>query len=196
MPNHVLPFPPTRTHLQEFYNGDLKDAASVVSAPASPWYQHPCFGPLAFYNVAGKETVPEGAASIVNKVEAEMVLCVYHNLTHAFPQLRKTGTVAVISPYKAQVGVPSEHASWGRADAARSRKGCPFAWSAPAPEAPGPSEPGVLQILAAAQVTLLRKLFAKALGDEGAKAVDINTIDGFQGREKDVVLFSCVRSSK
>jgi hypothetical protein len=76
----------------------------VVNAAAPPWYQHPCFGPLAFYNVAGKESVPEGAASIVNKPEAEMVLCLYHNLTHAFPQLRKSGTVAVISPYKAQVG--------------------------------------------------------------------------------------------
>lgn len=46
------------------------------------------------------------------------------------------------------------------------------------------------------QVQLLRGLFAKALGEEGARAVDINTIDGFQGREKDVVLFSCVRSGK
>ncbi len=46
------------------------------------------------------------------------------------------------------------------------------------------------------QVQLLRGLFAKALGEDGARAVDINTIDGFQGREKDVVLFSCVRSGR
>lgn len=30
------------------------------------------------------------------------------------------------------------------------------------------------------QVTLLRRLFKAALGDEAAKLVDINTIDGFQ----------------
>ena len=30
------------------------------------------------------------------------------------------------------------------------------------------------------QITLLRDLFKKALGPEGAKMVDINTIDGFQ----------------
>jgi hypothetical protein len=29
-------------------------------------------------------------------------------------------------------------------------------------------------------VSLLRKLFEQALGAEGAKQVDINTIDGFQ----------------
>lgn len=43
------------------------------------------------------------------------------------------------------------------------------------------------------QVKLLRESFAQALGEEGARMVDINTIDGFQGREKDIILFSCVR---
>jgi hypothetical protein len=32
------------------------------------------------------------------------------------------------------------------------------------------------------QVQLLRSLFEQALGEEGAKHVDINTIDGFQVR--------------
>ena len=35
--------------------------------------------------------------------------------------------------------------------------------------------------------------FSAALGEEGARMVDINTVDGFQGREKDIILFSCVR---
>jgi senataxin len=34
----------------------------------------------------------------------------------------------------------------------------------------------------------------EALGEEGRQLVDVNTIDGFQGREKDVVIFSAVRS--
>lgn len=45
-----------------------------------------------------------------------------------------------------------------------------------------------------AQVKLLRQKFGEALGPEAAKLVDINTIDGFQGREKDVAIFSAVRS--
>lgn len=43
------------------------------------------------------------------------------------------------------------------------------------------------------QVKLLREAFKAALGEEAARMVDINTIDGFQGREKDICLFSCVR---
>lgn len=73
-----------------------------------------------------------------------MVLVLYRHLVSAHPALRRTPSVAVISPYKAQV-------------------------------------------------RLLQDAFSKALGEEGARMVDINTIDGFQGREKDIVIFSCVR---
>eukprot|EP00741_Cyanophora_paradoxa_P002945 tig00000655_g2858.t1 len=44
------------------------------------------------------------------------------------------------------------------------------------------------------QVAELKKQFGKFLGPEVAEQIDINTVDGFQGREKDIILFSCVRS--
>ncbi|KAL4363787.1 hypothetical protein GQ457_04G001110 [Hibiscus cannabinus] len=46
------------------------------------------------------------------------------------------------------------------------------------------------------QVKLLQEKFQETFGVESKKVVDIGTIDGFQGREKDVVIFSCVRASK
>ena len=46
------------------------------------------------------------------------------------------------------------------------------------------------------QVGLIRSLFAAELGEELARRIDVNTIDGFQGREREVVLFSVVRSPK
>ncbi|KAI7991318.1 putative helicase MAGATAMA 3 [Camellia lanceoleosa] len=46
------------------------------------------------------------------------------------------------------------------------------------------------------QVKLFRERFQDTFGVESNKLVDINTVDGFQGREKDVAIFSCVRSSK
>lgn len=130
----------------EFYGGKLLDGESVRRETVRPWHELRCFGPFAFYDVIGKEETPEGSASMVNKAEAELVLCLYIHLVQQEPAIKTKPLVAVISPYKAQV-------------------------------------------------KLLRDLFTKALGEEGVKNVDINTIDGFQGREKDITLFSCVRSS-
>ena len=49
-----------------------------------------CFGPFAFYDVAGKEVVQEGSSSLVNRVEVEMVLCLYRELVHRYPHLKRT----------------------------------------------------------------------------------------------------------
>lgn len=46
------------------------------------------------------------------------------------------------------------------------------------------------------QVKLLRQRFTEVLGKETARLVDINTVDGFQGREKDIAIFSCVRATE
>ncbi|KAM7250769.1 hypothetical protein ACFE04_022652 [Oxalis oulophora] len=46
------------------------------------------------------------------------------------------------------------------------------------------------------QVELLEDRFEKTIGDKYKQVVDINTVDGFQGREKVVVIFSCVRANE
>lgn len=45
------------------------------------------------------------------------------------------------------------------------------------------------------QVNLLRRTFSAALGDGYEDKVEINTVDGFQGRESNIVIFSCVRAA-
>lgn len=47
----------------------------------------------------------------------------------------------------------------------------------------------------AEQMYLLRRSFRDALGPEFARYVEINTVDGFQGRESNIVIFSAVRAA-
>jgi senataxin len=45
-----------------------------------------------------------------------------------------------------------------------------------------------------AQIAELRRHFEQRFGRDIAGKVDFNTVDGFQGQEKDVIILSCVRA--
>jgi senataxin len=45
------------------------------------------------------------------------------------------------------------------------------------------------------QAALLRRTFSQGLGHEYTSRVEVNTVDSFQGREANIIIFSCVRAA-
>lgn len=45
-----------------------------------------------------------------------------------------------------------------------------------------------------AQVVELRRIFTSRFGADITGKIDFNTVDGFQGQEKDIIILSCVRA--
>ncbi|KAG6742686.1 hypothetical protein POTOM_053608 [Populus tomentosa] len=88
----------------EFYAEALQDADDLERRTTRDWHQYHCFGPFCFFDVhEGKESQPSGSGSWVNVDEVEFVLLLYHKLVTMYPELRSSSQFAIISPYRHQV---------------------------------------------------------------------------------------------
>ncbi|KAJ9534358.1 hypothetical protein QJQ45_016051, partial [Haematococcus lacustris] len=152
-------------------------AAAAAAAAASP---QP-LAPLVVWDVQrGRESGGGGGAggSLRNLVEAEAAAALLEGLMRVHPSF--CGTVAVISPYTAQVhALRAAFQPVLRLLPAAQRKATADSRAAEAGARPGEAE---------AATHLPEPLAA-------CPQVDFSTVDGYQGREADIVIFSCVRAN-
>lgn len=165
-----------------FYEGKIEDGPNVVTGTRMPYHKHGALGPIAFYHVKGEEYNPEGSASIRNDEECDMVIALVKCLIaqvcpmlilHCHPRLHRK-----LRHREVLVSDMSREVTRGRMQ-----------------HAPLGQEPliGIISPYKA-QVKAIQGRLAAAL-PSASERIDVNTIDGFQGREKDVIIFSTVRTS-
>lgn len=83
---------PSKVHTFQLWGGFVGHASMATRFKCPFLHMH-----------AMQETTPANSSSLVNHAEAEMVLSVYRELVHRCPELTMKPSVAIISPYKAQV---------------------------------------------------------------------------------------------
>ena len=161
----------------------LRDGPGVRASTSRGWHAHACFGPLAVFDVRGTESRATGGGnsgnsvgtSLENRAEAACVLALYRALVVRYPAARARGTVGVVTPYRAQAALLRS-----RLDAAMQQS--------------QPQEGGTTTTAANNNSSASRR---PPLSTTSALSpVEVGTVDGFQGREKDVVIVSAVRSSR
>jgi hypothetical protein len=97
-----------------------REAARVTARAA----RAQCFGPLAFYDVPGRESALRGSSSLVNKREAEMALALVARLLERYPDLRLKPVIGIVSPYQAQARAqPGPGAGLASPSPTRPRRG-------------------------------------------------------------------------
>ncbi|GBE58743.1 RNA-directed RNA polymerase [Babesia ovata] len=154
-----------------FYKSQLKDAPSVYQRQQRDWREFPLLRPAVFYAIDSMQSKDE--TSYKNEMEAnlvcqllDMILTVLGSERDYKPELLEQ-RIAVITTYSAQVALLKETIA----------KRHPQLVAPPVekekkkvkePVPPGPPLPKLL--------------------------IDVSTVDGFQGMEKEIVIFSAVRT--
>ena len=173
--------------------GDTPPAQSAAAGgtsarPAGLQHQHPKQSPAE--QVRGAVSVAlrlQTGSALENPVEAGFVaLCAASWLGHEEKQLRARDP-RLWEEWRRWCGAGSGAGAGAGAPADRSQdEGGPPSWMR--------RRVGVISPYRK-QVSLIRRVLGEVVGRRRSLCVDVSTVDGFQGQERDRVLISCVRQA-
>eukprot|EP00756_Hemistasia_phaeocysticola_P019868 Hpha_TRINITY_DN15687_c3_g2::TRINITY_DN15687_c3_g2_i1::g.99073::m.99073/K14326/UPF1, RENT1; regulator of nonsense transcripts 1 len=156
-----------------YYSGRVRSGISGSKRPAAAGFRWPQPGiPVAFVPVEGREVSEGGGHSYFNDREADEVASCVMGFVEAGMD---PGDIGVITPYAAQVRVLRRRLQRYRG---------------------GVSSQGLGRFGRDGEdATSSAKCIAEALPPGSRGFLEVNSVDGFQGREKEVIVVSAVRAS-
>jgi senataxin len=193
-----------------FYDGKLKDGGNVIEAEYQPKYVHnsmsvtlqtpfPNVLPLMFLDIAASES--QGAQSRANIQEVH--LCVRMLRLLVEESFRTSGgflgSVGIITPYAEQLTTMHRMfrteglVSGTRLSSLVSKKNSEKNISSTPMQSSYGSHGDIHDEMSASTLWTMPDRSSSLEG--GVLDIEMNTVDGFQGREKDVIIISCVRAN-
>jgi len=172
-----------------FYNNSINDGENVKSEEwIGPWCKSNIkFGPLEFFNVTGEmnrgDFSQNQSSSSCNELEADQVLNCVVELCRRFPDIVFSERIAIISPYSAQVSLikiklrkyfEEEKNQFMKKIQSENDKTFQF-----------------YDKKINLENTFYKEEFMKA---DIIDFISVNSVDGYQGQENDIVILSTVRS--
>ena len=154
------------------------------------WHEKRILGPYVFYDV-NEGLAAENSSSWSNELEATLALHIVKFLLSNYSEHVTPASIGVISPYNAQAAAERSSNPGLATRLCSSLLAC---LSVLRPCGPLLRRALTFEPLHA-KVRLIRSLIKESLGPSFDR-IEVNSVDGFQGREKDVIVLSCVRSDR
>ncbi|CAI5948648.1 unnamed protein product [Closterium sp. NIES-64] len=173
-----------------FYSDRLTDAPAVTALPDEPYHADALLRPLLFFDVsAGRESHGERSVSYQNTTEAALAVALFQRLQEVSAAAGATGPVPVgggnvaviqVQQHKQQQQQQQGQGGPDPGSAARQEWHPALLAAPPPPCAPAAAAAPRVSVAAVAA---------------GGAALYVNTVDAFQGQERDAIILSCVRAS-
>eukprot|EP01138_Halocafeteria_seosinensis_P010560 gb/GECG01010782.1/.p1 GENE.gb/GECG01010782.1/~~gb/GECG01010782.1/.p1 ORF type:complete len:1331 (+),score=169.26 gb/GECG01010782.1/:1-3993(+) len=153
---------------KHFYGNALTDSRTVLDRKQMPFHRDPCFNGLIWLDINPNQ-------SFMKKLPQRLrnSLCIVDNSSFANPL--EAEIVVALYEHLLRASFRKDEPKENRIDM-RGRVGVITPYRG--------------------QIRMITRTLDRVMGPDVASGVSVNTVDGFQGQEKDVIIISCVRSTR
>lgn len=155
---------------KHFYEGALSDGRSILERPPMPFHQDFCFSGITWIDVSCSEELMRSLPRrVCQSLPRGMLqsLCIQDNSSFSNPL--EAELVVALYEHLLRTSIDKKVDMRGRVGVITPYRG---------------------------QISAIKNTLNQVMGQDASKGAVVNTVDGFQGQEKEVIIISCVRGSK